>query len=66
MPEFLGTDWLPEQFGKNGVQYRDFVGEGIANRPWDATKGRIYLGSDEVIERHAVENRELKEFREHS
>ena len=66
VPEFLSTDWLLEQFGKNrGVaqkRYREFVRDGITNRPWDALKGQIYLGSEEFIERHSPEDKELKEI----
>jgi hypothetical protein len=31
-------------------------------RDWDALKGQIYLGSDEFIERHSAEDKELKEI----
>lgn len=64
VPEFLSTDWLLEQFGKNRRvaqnRYREFVRDGITNRPWDQLKGQIYLGSDKFIERHSAEDRELK------
>ena len=64
VPEFLSTDWLLEQFGKNRrvaqKRYREFVRDGITNRPWDQLKGQIYLGSDKFIERHSAEDRELK------
>jgi putative transposase len=66
VPEFLSPDWLLEQFGKNRriaqKRYREFVRDGIANRPWDELKGQIYLGSDEFIERHSAENKDLKEI----
>ena len=66
VPEFLGTDWLLEQFGKNRrvaqKRYREFVRDGITNRPWDQLKGQIYLGSDKFIERHSAEDKELKEI----
>jgi putative transposase len=65
-PEFLSTDWLLEQFGKNRrvaqKRYREFVRQGIANRPWDDLKGQIYLGSEEFIKRHSAEDTELKEI----
>jgi REP element-mobilizing transposase RayT len=65
VPEFLSTDWLLEQFGKNRrvaqKRYREFVRDGVANRPWDELKGQIYLGSDEFIERHSAQTTELKE-----
>jgi putative transposase len=66
VPEFLSPDWLLEQFGKNRriaqKRYREFVRDGIANRPWDELKGQIYLGSDEFIERHSAEDKELREI----
>jgi hypothetical protein len=66
VPEFLSTDWLLEQFGnsRSVVQkrYREFVRDGVANRPWDALKGQIYLGSDEFIESHSPEDKEIKEI----
>ena len=66
VPEFLSPDWLLEQFGKNRriaqKRYRDFVRDGRANRPWDELTGQIYLGSDEFIERHSTENKELREI----
>jgi hypothetical protein len=43
-------------------RYREFVRDGIANRPWDNLKGQIYLGSEEFIEKHSAENKELKEI----
>jgi hypothetical protein len=43
-------------------RYREFVRDGIANRPSDNLKGQIYLGSEEFIERHSAENKELKEI----
>jgi putative transposase len=66
VPEFLSTDWLLEQLGKSRSvaqkRYREFVRDGIANRPWDALKGQIYLGSDEFIERHSPVDKEHKEI----
>jgi putative transposase len=66
VPKFLRTDWLLEQFGKRRSvaqkRYRDFVKDGIANRPWDALKGQIYLGSDEFIGMHSAEDKGLKEI----
>ena len=66
VPEFLSTDWVLEQFGKNRAkaqkQYREFVREGLENRPWEKLKGQIYLGSEEFIERHSPANQELKEI----
>ena len=66
VPEFLSTDWLLDQFGENRrvaqKRYREFVRDGIGNRPWDVLKGQIYLGSDEFVERHSAEDKELKEI----
>jgi len=66
VPEFLSREWLLEQFGKNRriaqKRYREFVRDGVVNRPWDDLKGQIYLGSDEFIERHSAEDKELKEI----
>ncbi len=65
-PEFLTTDWVLRQFGKNRTQaqkrYREFVREGLESRPWEALQGQIYLGSEAFIKRHSPENRELKEI----
>jgi putative transposase len=66
VPEFLSTDWVLEQFGKNRrvarKRYREFVRDGVANRPWDDLKGQIYLGSEEFIKRHSAEDKDLKEI----
>lgn len=66
VPEFLSTDWILGQFGKNRAkaqkQYRAFVREGLENRPWEELKGQIYLGSEAFIERHSPGNQELKEI----
>ena len=66
VPEFLSTDWLLEQFGQNRrvaqKRYREFVRDGIANQPWDALKGQIYLGSDKFIERHSAEDKQINEI----
>jgi putative transposase len=66
VPEFLSTGWVLEQLGKNRrvaqKRYREFVKDGIANRPWDELKGQIYLGSDEFIERHSAQAKQLKEI----
>ena len=66
VPEFLSIDWLLEQFGKNRPaaqkQYRAFVREGLESRPWEKLKGQIYLGSEEFIERHSAEDKEIREI----
>ena len=66
VPEFLSIDWILAQFGKRRAQaqkqYREFVRDGVARRPWEELKGQIYLGSDAFIEKHAAANKELKEI----
>jgi putative transposase len=66
VPKFLSTDWRLEQFGKNRrvaqKRYREFVRNGLAKWPWDELKGQIYLGSDEFIDGHSAEDKELKEI----
>jgi REP-associated tyrosine transposase len=66
VPGFLSIDWLLEQFGKNRPaaqkRYRKFVREGLENRPWDELRGQIYLGSEEFIEQHPAQDKELKEI----
>lgn len=66
VPEFLSTDWLLEQFGRNRrvaqKRYREFVRDGVANRPWNDLKGQIYLLRDEFIERHSAGDKKLKEI----
>jgi REP element-mobilizing transposase RayT len=66
VPEFLSTDWILEQFGKNRLraqqQYREFVRDGMATRPWDDLKGQIYLGSEAFVEKHASRKKDIKEI----
>jgi REP element-mobilizing transposase RayT len=66
VPSFLSIDWLLGQFGKNRraaqKRYREFVRDGIGNRPWDELKGQIYLGSDGFIQKHSAKDKELKEI----
>jgi len=65
-PTFLSTDWVLGQFGKSRSQaqkrYREFLREGLENRPWEELKGQIYLGSEAFVEKHAPGNRKLKEI----
>jgi predicted transcriptional regulator len=65
VPGFLSTDWILEQFGKSRLraqqQYREFVRDGMASRPWDDLKGQIYLGGEAFIEKHAPK-KALKEI----
>ena len=66
VPKLLSIDWLLEQFGKNRPaaqkRYREFVRDGLENRPWEELKGQIYLGSEEFIEQHSAEDKELREI----
>ena len=66
VPEFLSTDWLLEQFARSRSaahkRYREFVKEGLENRPWEKLTGQIYLGSEPFIERHSPKNHQLKEI----
>jgi len=66
VPELLCTDWVLEQFGKSRSraqqQYREFIRDGMASRPWDDLKGQIYLGSEAFIERHASGKKGIKEI----
>jgi transposase len=56
---------LLAQFGKHRrtaqKRYREFVRDGLAQRPWEQLKGQIYLGSEEFIEQHSA-GKELKEI----
>ncbi|MEE8607320.1 MAG: transposase [Nitrospiraceae bacterium] len=62
--EFLTIDWVLGQFGQKRRQaqakYREFVREGLEDRPWQRLKGQIYLGSEKFIERH-TKGEEIKE-----
>src|SRR6266576_3422054 len=66
VPEFLRTDWILEQFGKSRLraqqQYREFVRDGLASRPWDDLKGQIDLGSEACVEKHASGKKDIKEI----
>ena len=63
-PEFLTTDWVLRQFGKNRTQaqkrYREFVREGLESRPWEALQGQIYLGSEAFIKWHSPEKSRIE------
>lgn len=65
VPDFLSTDWVLERFGKSRSraqkQYREFVRDGVADRPWEELKGQIYLGSKAFIEKH-VPRKDVKEI----
>jgi putative transposase len=66
VPQFLSTDWVLGQFGNKRStaqkRYREFVKEGLENRPWEELKGQIYLGSEEFIATHSPGKEELKEI----
>jgi putative transposase len=66
VPQFLSTDWVLGQFGNKRStaqkRYREFVKEGLQNRPWEELKGQIYLGSEEFIATHSPGKGELKEI----
>jgi len=53
-PTWLTTGWVLAQFAATRSQaqkaYRVFVGEGLAQRPWEALRGQIYLGTEEFVE----------------
>jgi putative transposase len=59
-PKFLTVDWVLSQFGQRRTQaqarYRQFVKEGLEDRPWDKVRGQIYLGSEAFIEKHSIGN----------
>lgn len=52
-PAWLTRAWVLAQFGTKEreahAQYRAFVREGVAQRPWDALRGQIYLGTEEFV-----------------
>ena len=55
-PDFLSTDWILSQFGKQRADaqrgYRKFVREGLDERaPWEGLAGGLLLGSEEFIAR---------------
>jgi hypothetical protein len=65
VPEFLTVDWVLGQFSTRRSQarawYREFVREGLGDRPWDTLRGQIYLGSEKFIERHTKGSEEIRE-----
>lgn len=66
VPGFLSINWVLEQFGKNQAtahkRYREFVRDGLKNRPWEELRGQIYLGSEAFIEKHSAQDNEIKEI----
>jgi REP element-mobilizing transposase RayT len=61
-PDFLTVDWILRQFGQTRgraqAKYREFVAEGLNDRPWAKLRGQIFLGNDEFIRRHAGPERD--------
>ena len=54
-PEWLNTDWLLGQFGRQRAaarrRYAEFVAQGGGlPSPWDALKGQVMLGSQDFVE----------------
>ncbi|MGG7056544.1 REP-associated tyrosine transposase [Nitrosomonas sp. ANs5] len=54
-PEWLQTDWILSQFGKQrkraAAAYRDFVRAGVElPSVWNDLRGQIYLGKEEFVE----------------
>jgi REP element-mobilizing transposase RayT len=65
-PDFLTVDWILSQFGQKRRQaqmkYREFVADGLDDRPWEKLRGQIFLGSEEFISRHRSRTKdEIKE-----
>jgi putative transposase len=55
-PEFLCTDWVLAQFGRNRIgarkRYREIVLDGItAESPWTSLVGQCLLGNEPFLER---------------
>ena len=42
-------------YERSEIDYRQFVKEGLQDRPWDEVRGQIYLGSQRFIEEQAGE-----------
>ena len=59
-------DWVLGQFGRTRTiaqkKYRQFVREGRDHRPWEELRGQIYLGSERFIEKHTIDDEEIKEI----
>ncbi len=64
-PSWLTRAWVLAQFGTRErdaqAQYRAFVRAGATQRPWEALRGQIYLGSEEFVERLTAEQRPVPE-----
>ena len=56
VPDFLTVNWILSQFGQKRAQaqkkYREFVAEGLDDRPWEKLRGQIFLATEEFIRRH--------------
>jgi len=68
-PEFLTTDWVLQQFGRERLEaqkeYRRFVGEGIG-RPWawEGLVGGVLLGTREFVAQFRERLREATKLKE--
>ena len=55
IPEFLSTDWILSQFGRqreaSQAAYRRFVAEGMGKTIWENLKGGVILGDDDFAEK---------------
>ncbi|MFZ5863293.1 MAG: transposase [Nitrospirota bacterium] len=53
-PAWLTTDWVLTQFGtttrRAQTAYRTFVNDGATDRPWDALRHQIYLGTEAFVD----------------
>jgi putative transposase len=56
VPDFLTVNWILSQFGQKRAQaqkkYREFVAEGLDDRPGEKLRGQIFLATEEFIRRH--------------
>lgn len=63
--KLLTVDWVLNQFGIRKAQaqkrYREFVREGLGDKPWENVRAQIYLGGEKFIEEHTVSGEELVE-----
>jgi len=63
--KLLTVDWILSQFGSRKAEaqkrYREFVREGLGDKPWENVRAQIYLGGEKFIEEHTVGGKELVE-----
>lgn len=64
-PPWLTRGWVLAQFGTTEraaqAQYRAFVRAGTRQRPWEALRGQIYLGTEEFVAGLTAEQRPVPE-----